>query len=182
MATAPAELARIQAARAQLADRVAGLRGDFETLEDLLRGAAPGAAPGAIASRPRVMVNRALSEVLAAVPPVSESQGVAGLLVQLLRLGLRERSFDVVVPVTAPTPINDTGNDYDAGSLYDAWIVNPSIDTKIDFDKPPNQNTPFIAANTFMHFQVRKSKVYYLSQNPGTTGVMQVWLLKFLVG
>ena len=182
MATSPQELARIQAVRAQLANRIAGVREDFESLEDLLRGTVPGASAAAPASRPRVMVNRALSDVLAEVPAVSESQGVAGLLVQLLRLGLRERSFDVVVPVTAPNPINDSGNYYDAGSIYDAWILNPSIDTKIDFDKPPNQNTPFISANSRMQFQVRKSRVYYLSQNPGTTGTMQIWLLKFLVG
>ncbi|MBF6555573.1 MAG: hypothetical protein IVW52_05275 [Acidimicrobiales bacterium] len=181
MATTTQDLARIAAIRAQLAGRVAGLREGFEELEDALRGALPPAtAAPAAAPRSRVLLNRGLEEVLGQLPPIPSS--ATDLLGYAARVGQRDRSFDIVVPVTAPEPINTTGGSYDAAAIYDAWILNPSVDTRIDFDKAPNQNTPFIAANLFMHFAVRKQKVYYLAVNPASVGTMQVWLLKYAPG
>lgn len=180
MATAAQEeLARIQAARQLLADRIAGIRADFATLEESLRGNVTRVAPGVAAGASKIRAIRQLGPVLPIVPAPAESTGTAGLLAQYGKYGFRERSFDVVVPVTAPNEINSTGSYYDAGNIYDAWILNPSVDTKISFTAPPSQNTPFISANSRMQFQVRAQKVWYLAQNAGTTGVMQIWLLAF---
>jgi hypothetical protein len=169
MAT-PAEVAR--------AVKVARALHDLE--EAILGGPAGKSASTSVPPpRPRVMVNRGTDEVLSAVPPVDPSGSASALLAQFGKYGFRERSFDVVVPVTAPQPITNEGSWYDAGKVYDGWILNPSVDTAIDFDKAPNQNTPFISANSRMQFAVRKSRVYYLSVNPGITGTMQVWLLAY---
>lgn len=181
MSAVSQELANLRAARAQLADQVAAMRSGFASIEQALRGAAQQRTQAVGRPSGRALISN-LDALVADVPTPSTDLGSDGLLAQYGRTGFRERSFDTVVPVTAPNPINDTGNEYDAAGVYDAWILNPSIDAKIDFDKPPSQNTPFIAASTFMNFQVKKQKVYYLAQNPGTVGVMQIWLLRFKVG
>lgn len=184
MSAAAQELARIQAARLRLADTVGSLRGQFADIESELRGAVqrvitvgPGGTGGS-----RVLQLRNLDAVLSSVPQPSAAQGSAAILAQYGKTGFRERSYDTVVPVTAPNEIDQNGNYYDAAGVYDAWILNPSIDTKIDFSKPPSQNTPFVSANSRMQFAVRAQKVYYLAQNPGTVGVMQIWLLKYAAG
>jgi hypothetical protein len=181
MATNAQGVQRLRQAEANLADRLAGVRAGFQELEQALRGGAA-SKPAANQTGSRVLVMRDLDEAIAAVPEPKPETGTAGLLAEYGRSGFRERSFDVVVPVTAPDPIDSTGNYYDAKAVYDAWILNPSIDTRIDFKKPPSQNTPFISANSRMQFAVKKQKVYYLAANPGTTGVMQIWLLKYASG
>lgn len=179
MPTGQDSLTEIQAARRLLADRIAGIRDDFTALENSLRGGQLRSTVVAQGEKSPLRGIRRAADIASALPKPSESLGTAGLLSQYGQHGFRERSFDLVVPVTAPNVINDSGNSYDAGQFYDAWILNPSVDTKIDFTKAPNQNTPFITANSRMQFQLRAQKVWYLAQNAGNVGVMQIWLLKF---
>lgn len=179
-ALAADEGAEILRARSRAASAIAAARTALENLETAIRGRvsalAPGAAPAAASVR---ALPRSRLPALQAVPEVTPELTAQEILAVIGTYGIRQASYGVVVPATAPNPINSTGNFYDARDVYDAWILNPSIDTKIDFDKMPSQNTPFIAANTFMQFQIRKQKVWYLAQNPGTVGVMQVWLLRY---
>lgn len=174
-----AEFARVQQLRESAAGKVSALVTDLQNLEAALRGRTTSTEVQQLA--PRISLYRSALASVKAVPAVEGTMTVSDILSAFSQYGLRDRSFDTVVPVTAPNPINSTGTYYDAGAVFDAWILNPSIDTKIDFNGPPNQNTPFISANSRMQFQVRAQKVYYLSQNPGLVGTMQVWLLKFSV-
>jgi hypothetical protein len=168
----------VGAIRTRAAGRVSALINDLRELESALGGALP--ARPAQTLRPRVSLYRSLLSQATVVPPVSADMSAEEILAGFGQYGLRERSFDDVVPVTAPQQIDQFGEWYDAGAVYDAWILNPSIDTKIDFNKPPSQNTPFISANSRMMFQVRKQKVYYLAEGvPVAPGTMQIWLLKF---
>jgi len=169
---------QIAQVRARAASRVSALREDLAELENLLAGR-PGVSALKKATAPRISVYRSLLADTLAVHSVGPGGSSADYLSSFESVGLRERSFDQVVPVTAPNPIDDTGNSYDAQAVYDAWILNPSIDTKFDFNKPPSQNTPYISANSRMQFQVRAQKVYYLSENPGVEGTLQIWLLKY---
>jgi len=174
------EAQRIQALRSRASQRVTALRDDLDELAAALKGAVPSVQKAVVPLQSRISVYRSLlSETQAAPPTVSADQGSADILAAFAKYGLRDRSFDQVVPVTAPKPIDNVGESYDAGAVYDAWILNPSIDCKFDWDKVPSQNTPFISANSRMQFQVRKQKVYYLAQNPNSSGVLQIWLLKF---
>ncbi len=176
------EGAEILRARARAASAIAGARAALENLEETIRGrvSALALAPGPVsAARSLRSLPRSLLPAVQAVPEVTPELTAQEILAVIGSYGIREASYGIVVPVTAPNPINQTGNVYDAGDVYDAWILNPSIDTKIDFDKMPSQNTPFISANTRMQFQIRKQKVWYLAQNPGTVGTMQLWLLRY---
>jgi hypothetical protein len=161
-----------------LAGRIAGVRDDLDELAQALMGTGAGVAQ-AVEQRPRVTLYESRLSAALKIPRVTAADGTPAILENYGQIGFRDRSFDIVVPVTAPNPINDTGNSYDAGAVYDGWILNPSVDTKIDFDKPCSQNTPFISANSRMMFAVRKQKVYYLANLTGLKGVMQIWLFKF---
>ena len=169
---------QIAQVRSRAASRVSALRGDLLELENLLAGKLTSGVV-AVKTVPRISVYRSLLSETLAVNPVGPGGSAADYLQSFETLGLRERSFDRMVPVTAPNPIDDTGNAYDAQAVYDAWILNPSIDTKFDFNGPPSQNTPSITANSRMQVQVRAQKVYYLAENPGTVGTLQIWLLKY---
>jgi hypothetical protein len=175
----PAEAQRIAGLRTRAASRVQALRDDLDELAAALGGRLPATRAAAGAVRPRISYYTSLLSDTLRVPAVSADQGTPAILEALAQYGLRERSFDKVVPVTAPQAINDSGSSYDAGAVYDAWILNPSVDCKFDFEKLPSQNTPFISANSRMQFQVRAQKVYYLGQNAGLVGTLQIWLLKF---
>ena len=171
----------IQQIRARIAQGLANFRAELQSIESALIGG-PGAAVPAVVERPRVsFFGNAIAEA-GKTPGVTSDQSVAQILATLGTYGLREASYSTVVPVTAPKPIDNNGEYYDAGEVFDAWILNPSVDTKFDFDKPPSQNTPFISANSRAQFQLRKQRVYYLPQNtlpPGTTGTLQIWLFKY---
>lgn len=172
-------VAEIQQVRQRAASRVRDLQRDLADLEAALLGGAGPIGGRAERARPRLgFYHSRLSETLA-VPQVTNGLATEQLLTLFGKIGLRDRSFDTVLPVTAPQPINDTGNYYDAGAIYDAWLLNPNIDTRIDFNKAPNQNTPSISANSRMQFQVRAQKVWYMSAVAGLTGTLQIWLLKF---
>ena len=175
----PAQVKQVDALRAKAASRVAALRDDLAELESALGGRLPLTKTAKATLQPRISLYRSLLGGVTSVPGVSADQGSPAILANMSKYGLRDRSFDTVVPVTAPNKIDQYGNSYDAGAVYDAWILNPSVDTKFDFNQPPSQNTPFISANSRMQFQVKKQKVFYLAQNPGAVGVLQIWLLKF---
>jgi hypothetical protein len=170
--------AAAQAVRNRAAQRAAALAADFNELAALLGGSAPSAGATAV-GKPRVMLFGDTKGAGATVPPAPESLGTPGILANLARYGIKERSYDVVKPVVAPNEIDEVGNSYDAGAIYDAWLLSPSCDCKIDFDKAPEQNTPYVSANSRMQFQVRKQKVYYLANTPGQTGTLSIWLLAY---
>ena len=65
---------------------------------------------------------------------------------------------------------------------YDAWIIIPSVDTRISFSGPPNQNTPFLGAGQAMNFNLRARKVYYIAALPSLTGTLSIWLAKYAEG
>jgi hypothetical protein len=163
--------------RSRVAARVAALRNDLADLENALRGVKPGIAPTTPTQGlflPSSLLERTLS-----VPALSRTATLEGILSHLALYGVKDRPFDVIEPVTVPQPINQVGNVYDAGQIFDAWILNPSIDTKFSFTKMPSQNTPFITANSRMQVQVRAEKIWYLAQNAGQEGVLQLWLLRW---
>lgn len=166
--------------RSALAGRFENLSKEFSELAALL-GYRVAQSP-LVSPTPRITVNTSFLEEIKGVPQPTPGEGVSQILVNLARFGLRERPYDFVQPVTAPNEINDTGNSYDAGAIYDAWILNPSVDTRIDFNKPPSTNTPYISAASRMQFAVRAQKVYYTAATAGQVGTMQIWLLKYLVG
>lgn len=166
--------------KAGIAARFEGLSKEFADIAAML-GARIGKSP-AVSPTPRLTIRTSLLEEIKGVPQPTAQEGTAQILVNLARFGLRERPFDYVQPVTAPNPIDFTGTSYDAGAVYDAWILNPSCDTRVDFNKPPSQNTPYVSAASRMQFAVRAQKFYYVAAEEGLTGTMQVWMFKYLVG
>lgn len=166
-----------EALRKRIAAAVSTFRSDLLGIEQALLGKTA-TAPAKMES-PRISLFRNAYTGVGAIPSVSEKDSTELILSVIAKYGLRETSYSKMVPVTAPNEIDDVGNYYDAKEVYDAWILNPSIDTKFDFDKPPSQNTPFVSANSRAQFQLRAQKVFYLAENPGTVGTLQIWLFKY---
>ncbi len=174
MTTPSSDLSAIQA---RTAARVAALRADLVDLENALRGRK--VAPTAPSETQGLFLPSSLLEKVISVPALAPGATLEAILSHLSTYGIKDRPFDIIEPVTAPQPINDVGNMYDAGQVFDGWILNPSIDTKFSFTKMPSQNTPVISANSRMQIQVRAQRVWYLSQNSGTPGTLQLWLFRW---
>lgn len=174
MTTPSSDLSAVQS---RVAARVAALRADLADLENALRGAKPAATAASPAQG--LFLPSSLLEKVLSVPALAPGATLEGILTHLSTYGLKDRPFDIIEPVTAPQPINEVGNVYDAGQVFDGWILNPSVDTKFSFTKMPSQNTPFVSANSRMQVQVRAQRVWYLSQNAGVTGTLQLWLFRW---
>lgn len=111
--------------------------------------------------------------------PAGGTKSVVELLEELLTRGFKERSFDVSDEIVAPKPITDKGDRFDAGEIWDSWIVIPSIDARISFKGPPASNTPIVLANSTMNFQVRAQIVCYVAANVGETGQLNLFLARY---
>jgi hypothetical protein len=131
--------------------------------------------------RPGLLIPKSTAPPTAAPPPPS-SATIEDLLNYIIANGLKSRSYDIMKPAIAPQQISSVGAEFDAGEIYDAWIIIPSVDTRISFSGPPNENTPFLGAGQAMNFNLRARKVYYLAALPTLTGTLSVWLAKYKEG
>jgi len=75
----------------------------------------------------------------------------------------------------ASEPITDRENIFDIGLEVACVIVSPSIDAKIEFDKPTSDTTPTIRADASLSAEYSVRRIFYRAANPGEQGVLNVW-------
>jgi len=90
------------------------------------------------------------------------------------------RSYRVHKFTVAPAPITFEGADYDLGEIYNTVILQPTVDTQIEVDKPVEPTTPVVYAGTFMNLDsVEVRRIYYKGVSPVLTGRLSVWAFKY---
>lgn len=186
MAETPQKPGAQDAALQQLLTAISGLRANIQALEQYLTGVVKPAAvvpsavkPPSVPTQPVESLRILTSPSQEAAPTVSPSASLQELLYQLLTQGLKQRAYDVVDAVIAPEPITSTGSQYDAGEYYDAWVIIPSVDTRISFTHQPDQNTPFVGAGQSVNFQVKARYIFYQAALPTLRGTLSLWLAKY---
>jgi hypothetical protein len=171
-----------QYARARLGEAMARLQEDLSAIQVALKGPGVGGAGVAAAVQRRVGIlgPGLVTPSLAPIPTPLAAETEQQLLYDLVRYGIKTRSYDLSTEVVAPTAISSTGNYYDAGRVWDSWIVTPSINAQISFSGPPNQNTPVINAGLNVVSQTRSRYIFYIAA-PGitTTGTLSIRLARY---
>lgn len=170
--SAPGDLESI---RTRLADALAQLQQVLGEEEARLRG--PTGTPVVPPVKRRLLSPQ--TQPLEAASMLPTGKTVADYFELFATVGMPQRSYNVLDAVIAPEPINDQGNKHDAGQVYDAWILIPTVDSRISFRGPTSQNTPAISAKWATNFQVRARTVWYSSAIPGEKGVMNIWLGRY---
>lgn len=183
---------RISEIEARIRAAISRFRSELASIENALHGISPGPPPApsvppaitktvseVLPPRPGLVVPKSTTPPAVQGPPPSTST-TEELLAYIASTGLKTRPYDIMKPAIAPQAVNSTGGEYDAGEYYDAWIIIPSVDTRISFTGPPNQNTPFLGAGQAMNFNLRARKVYYIAALPSLTGTLSIWLAKYV--
>ncbi|MEM0232577.1 MAG: hypothetical protein QXL22_01000 [Candidatus Nezhaarchaeales archaeon] len=115
-------------------------------------------------------------------PPTIESvlASISRLLSEVSEKGFKLRQYTDHKFIIAPEEITYEGAMHDLGLDYNAAILVPSIDARIEINKPVGDNTPVILARTALNLDnMVIREIYYKGLTPGLVGTMSIWAFRW---